>query len=62
MASSSLLSQPLPLPNGSVLANRIGKASMEESLCNANHGPSQDLIALYKHGPKAARRYCLQAM
>ncbi|PCI62444.1 MAG: NADH oxidase [Kordiimonadales bacterium] len=48
MASPSRLRQSLTLPNGSVLANRIGKASMEESLCDANHGPSQDLIALYQ--------------
>ena len=46
--SSTLLAEPLTLQNGSVLKNRIGKAAMEESLCDENHGPSVQLISLYQ--------------
>ncbi len=40
--------QPLQLPNGAVLPNRIGKASMEENLADASQGPSADLMRLYQ--------------
>lgn len=36
------------LPNGQVLPNRIGKAAMEENMGDAAHGPSDELIALYR--------------
>jgi len=43
------LGDALTLKNGTSLINRIGKAAMEESLCDANHGPSAALISLYKN-------------
>lgn len=46
--SSALLGIPLSLQNGSSIRNRIGKAAMEESLCDKNYGPSKALISLYE--------------
>jgi len=46
------LADALALQNGTTLMNRIGKAAMEESLCDTNHGPSDALIALYKNWAK----------
>lgn len=43
------LGDTLTLQNGAILKNRIGKAAMEESLCDENHGPSNALVALYKN-------------
>lgn len=40
--------QPLQLPNGAVIPNRIGKASMEENLADATQGPSAELLRLYQ--------------
>lgn len=42
------LFSPLVLPNQTVLPNRLAKAAMEESLCNAEHAPSDGLIRLYE--------------
>lgn len=39
---------PLTLPNGSTLNNRLAKAAMEENLAADNHGPSAQLIRLYQ--------------
>ncbi len=44
----SKLFQPLCLPNGAVIPNRIAKAAMEENLADADHAPSQALIQLYR--------------
>ena len=44
----SKLFQPLHLPNGTVIPNRIAKAAMEENLADADHAPSQALIRLYR--------------
>lgn len=38
----------LILPNGSVIPNRIAKASMEENMADAAHGPSAGLKRLYR--------------
>ncbi|MES2016878.1 MAG: NADH:flavin oxidoreductase/NADH oxidase family protein [Pseudomonadota bacterium] len=40
--------QPLTLPNGSVIPNRIAKAAMEENMADAEHGPSAGLKRLYR--------------
>ncbi len=40
--------QPLRLPNGSTLPNRLAKAAMEENLADADHAPSEALIRLYR--------------
>jgi 2,4-dienoyl-CoA reductase-like NADH-dependent reductase (Old Yellow Enzyme family) len=42
-----LIDQPLALPCGAVLRNRIVKAAMSEQLADARNGPSNALIALY---------------
>jgi 2,4-dienoyl-CoA reductase-like NADH-dependent reductase (Old Yellow Enzyme family) len=39
---------PLTLPNGTRLTNRLAKAAMEENLADADHAPSDDLIRLYR--------------
>ncbi|MCF8169413.1 MAG: NADH:flavin oxidoreductase/NADH oxidase family protein [Rhodoferax sp.] len=42
------LFEPLTLPNGTILSNRVAKAAMEENMCDADHAPSDDLLELYK--------------
>ena len=42
------LLSPLNLPNGTVIPNRIGKAAMEENMCDEHHAPSDQLLTLYK--------------
>ncbi|MEN9995556.1 MAG: hypothetical protein RL462_332 [Pseudomonadota bacterium] len=42
------LSSHLSLPNGTILPNRIGKAAMEENMCDDNHAPSDPLLKLYQ--------------
>lgn len=46
--ASSLLFQPLLLPNGSTLPNRIACAAMDSALADANHAPGSRLIRLYQ--------------
>lgn len=40
--------QELRLPNGSTIPNRIAKASMEENMADAAHGPSPQIKRLYR--------------
>ncbi len=40
--------QPLLLPNGAVIPNRIAKAAMEENLANPDQTPSDELLRLYR--------------
>lgn len=47
-ADITLLNQPLNLPNGSVLRNRLAKASMSETLGTYDNRPTPALIELYK--------------
>lgn len=42
------LFDPLALPNGSILPNRLAKAAMEENMADADHAPSTQLIRLYQ--------------
>lgn len=42
------LFDPLVLPSGSTLANRIAKAAMEENMADADHAPSERLLRLYQ--------------
>lgn len=44
----SPLFQPLTLPNGQTLANRIAKAAMEENMADLNHLPGKRLRRLYR--------------
>lgn len=45
--TSSALFEPLTLPNGAVLPNRLCKAAMEENLAAPGQVPGQDLFRLY---------------
>ncbi|AGI23559.1 putative FMN oxidoreductase [Pseudomonas sp. ATCC 13867] len=40
--------QPLRLPNGGEVPNRIAKAAMEENLADADQAPSAELLRLYQ--------------
>lgn len=42
------LFQPLTLPNGQVIPNRIAKAAMEENMADAGHLPGAALLGLYR--------------
>ncbi|MBD8089895.1 NADH:flavin oxidoreductase/NADH oxidase family protein [Pseudomonas fluorescens] len=42
------LYDPLLLPNGSTIKNRIAKAAMEENMADADQAPSADLLRLYQ--------------
>ncbi|QRY77256.1 NADH:flavin oxidoreductase/NADH oxidase family protein [Pseudomonas sp. PDNC002] len=44
----STLFEPLHLPNGQVIRNRIAKAAMEENLADADHAPGDSLLRLYR--------------
>lgn len=41
------LFQPLVLPNGAVIPNRLAKAAMEENMADADHAPSEAMVRLY---------------
>ncbi|MDE2155724.1 MAG: NADH:flavin oxidoreductase/NADH oxidase family protein [Xanthomonadaceae bacterium] len=43
-----LLNQPLRLPNGAVLRNRLAKAAMSETLGSYDNHPTMDLVRLYQ--------------
>lgn len=44
----SPLFQPLTLPNGQVIPNRIAKAAMEENMADRRHLPGAALLGLYR--------------
>ncbi|MGM0845639.1 MAG: NADH:flavin oxidoreductase/NADH oxidase family protein [Bacillota bacterium] len=46
--NSHVLSQPLTLPNGSIIKNRFFKSAMSEALGNKDHDSSPALVTLYK--------------
>lgn len=46
--NANLLNQPLQLPNGSLLRNRLAKAAMSETLATYGNRPTQDLERLYR--------------
>jgi 2,4-dienoyl-CoA reductase-like NADH-dependent reductase (Old Yellow Enzyme family) len=46
--TGSRLFEPLRLPNGAVIPNRIAKAAMEENLADEDHAPGQALVRLYR--------------
>lgn len=48
----SLLFEPLTLPNGNIISNRIAKASMEENMADYNHNPSKKIFKLYENWAK----------
>ncbi len=47
-AARRLLAQPLTLPNGTVLRNRLAKAAMSETLATYDNRPTPALVALYQ--------------
>ena len=48
MNTVALLAQPLKLPNGSVIRNRILKSAMSEALANPSGAPTPELARLYR--------------
>ena len=44
----NLLNQPLRLPNGTVLRNRLAKAAMSETLGTYDNRPTPELVQLYR--------------
>ena len=40
--------QPLTLPNGAVIPNRLCKAAMEENMADGDQAPSRELLRLYR--------------
>ncbi|KGJ07600.1 NADH:flavin oxidoreductase/NADH oxidase family protein [Paracoccus versutus] len=46
--STSPLFQPLRLPNGQTIPNRIAKAAMEENMADLRHLPGKSLRRLYR--------------
>lgn len=44
----SALAQPLTLPNGTVLANRVAKAALSECLAGDDFSPGREIKALYR--------------
>lgn len=45
---NQLLNQPLTLPNGAVLRNRLAKAAMSETLATYDNRPTPELVQLYR--------------
>lgn len=45
---TNLLTQPLRLPNGTVIRNRLAKASMSETLATYANQPTPELVELYR--------------
>lgn len=45
---ANLLNQPLQLPNGAVLRNRLAKSALSETLGTYDNRPTQDLVRLYQ--------------
>jgi 2,4-dienoyl-CoA reductase-like NADH-dependent reductase (Old Yellow Enzyme family) len=45
---NNLLNQPLQLPNGTVLRNRLAKSSMSEALGTYDNHPTLELVTLYQ--------------
>lgn len=48
MPESNLLAQPLRLPNGSVLRNRLAKSAMSEALATYDNHATDKLVGLYR--------------
>ena len=48
VTQNTTLFEPLVLPNGQIIPNRIAKAAMEENMADQHQAPSQALKQLYK--------------
>lgn len=46
--NNDLLNQPLSLPNGTVIVNRLAKAATSETLATYSNNATQDLVRLYQ--------------
>lgn len=52
-SAAPLLNQPLRLPNGSVLRNRLAKSAMSEALGTYDNHPTPRLVTLYRRWAKS---------
>ena len=52
LATQVRLFQPLELPGGQMLTNRIAKAAMEENMADTGHLPGEALLRLYRRWSK----------
>ncbi|MCE2871130.1 MAG: NADH:flavin oxidoreductase/NADH oxidase family protein [Oxalobacteraceae bacterium] len=50
---SNLLNQPLQLPNGTLLRNRLAKSAMSEALGTYDNHPTAQLVTLYQRWAKS---------
>lgn len=50
---SNLLNQPLQLPNGTLLRNRLAKSAMSEALGTYDNQPTAQLVTLYQRWAKS---------
>ena len=57
----NLLNQPLRLPNGTVLRNRLAKAAMSETLGTYDNRPTPDLVQLYRRWAGSGVASCASA-
>ena len=48
MPASAILSQPISLPQGAVIKNRLLKSAMSEALANREGAPTPELVKLYQ--------------
>jgi len=53
MSNSTVLAQPLTLPCGATLSNRIAKAAMSEHLASKRQAPTEGLVRLYREWSKS---------
>ncbi|MBW2507164.1 MAG: NADH:flavin oxidoreductase, partial [Deltaproteobacteria bacterium] len=53
MNTSMVLAQPLTLPCGATLSNRIAKAAMSEHLASKRQSPTEGLVRLYREWSKS---------
>jgi len=55
----ALLAQPLTLPNGSVIPNRLAKSAMSERLGTIDHKPTPEIIRLYERWAEGGIGLCI---
>ena len=56
LANASRLYEPLELPGGQTIPNRIAKAAMEENMADDSHLPGEALLRLYRQWSRGLDR------